>query len=98
MPALGPINCGGKRLVRAPAVHTLSRTGSAWLRAAPTSIRDDKLLIAITQNSLYLLYTLQNTLTIADSNALITTTAARPNRPISEALLNEKVGTAHGII
>jgi hypothetical protein len=32
----------------------------------------------------------------SNSNAPITAAAVRPNRPMSEALLNEKVGIAHG--
>jgi hypothetical protein len=32
----------------------------------------------------------------SNSNAPITAASVRPNRPMSEALLNEKVGIAHG--
>ena len=34
----------------------------------------------------------------SNTNAPITAAAVRPNRPMSEALLNEKVGVAHGIL
>jgi len=34
----------------------------------------------------------------SNTNAPITAAAVRPNRPMSEALLNEKVGIAHGIL
>jgi hypothetical protein len=34
----------------------------------------------------------------SNTNAPITAAAVRPNRPMSEALLNEKVGIAHEIL
>jgi hypothetical protein len=67
----------------------------------PASIGDDELSTSdhfAIDDSLLDYTTTKITFTMADSNsnAPITAAAVRPNRPMSEALLNEKVGIAHG--
>ena len=64
-----------------------------WSRRAPNS---DHTIVDLLLDATFP----QITLTMADSNtnAPITPAAVRPNRPMSEALLNEKVRFAHGVL
>jgi len=80
--------CGRDRLdseEAAPSKH--------WSWRAPNS--DHTIIDLLTDSILP-----QITFAMADSNtnAPITAAAVRPNRPMSEALLNEKVGIEHGIL
>ena len=83
------------------AARALSPDGFGLVpKQLPASIGDDELPTAITLQltTLCLIpYTSEyTTFTMADSNsnAPITAASVRPNRPLSEALLNEKVGIA----